>query len=153
MPCAGIDYSCNSPISIRSPLGEIRLGGPGSANAAPRPLWPVIRTFLAFREALAHKRQRQALRRLDPHLLRDIGVSEAEMEREASRLYRVCTHEAPAQSFRQSSRFRRACMVGAIWLAHERLRHAGREIDSRKLDELAVSDPETARELRKLFDL
>ena len=152
MPCAGTDYSCNSLISIRSPLGEFRLGGPGSANPAPQPLWPVIRTFLAFREALAHRRQRRALRRLDPHLLRDIGVSEAEMEREASRLYRVRTHEAPAQSSRLSC-FLRACMAGAKWLAHERLRHAGREIDARRLDELAISDPETARELRKLFDL
>jgi uncharacterized protein YjiS (DUF1127 family) len=153
MPCAGTDYSCNSLISIRSPLGEIRLGGAGSANPAPQPLWQVIRTFLAFREALAHRRQRRALRRLDPHLLRDIGVSKAEMEREASRLYRVRTREAPAQSSWQSSQFLRACMAGAIWLAHERLRHAGREIDLRMLDDLAVSDPETARELRKLFDL
>ena len=153
MPCAGNDNSCNSLISIRSPLGEVRLGAPDSANPAPSPLWPAIRIFLRFREALAHRRQRRALRRLDPHLLRDIGVSETEMEREASRLYRVRTHKAPAQSSRQSSRFLRACMAGAQWLAHEQLRHAAREIDPRILDDLAISDPETARELRKLFDL
>jgi uncharacterized protein YjiS (DUF1127 family) len=153
MPCAGTEYSCNSLISIRSPLGEIRLGGPGSANPAPQPLWLVMRTFLMFREALAHRRQRRALRRLDPHLQRDIGVSGAELEREASRPFRIRVDEAPAQTSRQSSRLVQAFRAAAEWLAREQLRHAGREIDSRKLDELAVSDPETARELRKLFDL
>jgi uncharacterized protein YjiS (DUF1127 family) len=85
-------------------------------------------------------------------LLRDIGACKAEMEREASRLYKVRTRKAQTQSSRPLQ-FLRACLAAAEWLAHEQLRHAAREIDPRMLDDLAISDPETARALRKLFDL
>ena len=66
MPCAGPDHSCNSLLSIRSPLGEIRLG-----------------------EAIAHWNQRQALRELDGRLLKDIGRSRAEAGREAQVSHRA----------------------------------------------------------------
>jgi uncharacterized protein YjiS (DUF1127 family) len=85
MPCAGPDYSCNTLLSIRSPLGEVRLGAPGSAKPAPRPLWAFIRAFRALREMLAHRRQLRVLDELEPRLLEDVGVTPAEA-RDANRL-------------------------------------------------------------------
>ena len=41
--------------------------------------------WLAFRAMADLRRQRRALRDLDPHLLADIGVTEAEARREAVR--------------------------------------------------------------------
>ena len=82
MPCAGPDHSCNSLISIRSPLGEVRLGDPNSARPGPRPIRLVIRAYSAIREAFAHRRQRQALAKLDGRLLDDSGLSHAEAEHE-----------------------------------------------------------------------
>ncbi|HEY7459200.1 MAG TPA: DUF1127 domain-containing protein [Xanthobacteraceae bacterium] len=83
MPCAGPDYSCNSLITIRSPLGEVRFGAPGSAAPSPRPIWTLVRACLAVGEAFAHRRQRRALAALDSQLLNDIGVSKADAVREA----------------------------------------------------------------------
>jgi uncharacterized protein YjiS (DUF1127 family) len=82
MPCAGPDFSCNSLLSIRSPLGEIRLGAPGSAKPAARWLWPFVRAWRVGREAIAHWHQRRALADLDPRLLQDIGVSQIQAARE-----------------------------------------------------------------------
>ena len=82
MPCAGPDHSCNSLISIRSPLGKVRLGAPVSAASGPRPRRLFIRMRLALREALAHRRQRRALAALDQRLLKDAGISEADAARE-----------------------------------------------------------------------
>jgi len=81
MPCAGPDNSCNSLLSIRSPLGEVRLGAPGPSG----PPSLLVRAILALREMLAHRRQRRALARLDNRLLRDIGVSREEAERESAK--------------------------------------------------------------------
>jgi hypothetical protein len=41
----------------------------------------------------------------------------------------------------------------AEWLAREQLRHAAREIDPRIIDQIAATDPEAAREIRKLFGM
>ena len=172
MPCAGPGYSCNSLINIRSPLGDVRLGAPDSSVPSQRSIWLLVRAYLAVREVFAHHRQRRALRRLDPRLLRDIGVSKAEIEREARRPFWVSTdgdgpsticsatgearlraHDPPAQISMSNSRFLRACLAAAEWLAREQLRHAAREIDPRVLNDLAISDPETARELRILFGI
>lgn len=87
MPCASPNHSCNSLLSIRSPLGEVRL----SAHA-PSDLRP------------------------------------------GSRLWRVI-------------------LAVAEWLAREQLRHAAREIDPRIIDQIAATDPEAAREIRKLFGM
>jgi hypothetical protein len=43
--------------------------------------------------------------------------------------------------------------VAAEWLAREQLRHAKREINPRIIDQIALSNPEAAREIRKLLDL
>jgi uncharacterized protein YjiS (DUF1127 family) len=59
---------------------------------------------------------------------------------------------APDKS-RPASRFWKMLRAAAEWLAREQLRHAAREIDPRIIDEIAVSNPEAAREIRKLFDL
>jgi uncharacterized protein YjiS (DUF1127 family) len=52
-----------------------------------------------------------------------------------------------------ASRLWRAILVAAEWLAREQLRHAAREINPRIIDQIALSNPEAAREIRKLFDL
>ncbi len=83
MPCAGSDHSCNSILTIRSPLGEVRLGAPNSAHPSPRPVWLLLRAWLALRETIAHRRQRRALAMLDMRGLSDIGISRPEAEREA----------------------------------------------------------------------
>jgi uncharacterized protein YjiS (DUF1127 family) len=54
---------------------------------------------------------------------------------------------------RFASRLWRTILVAAEWLAREQLRHAKREINPRIIDQIAVSNPEAAREIRKLFDL
>lgn len=83
MPCAGPDHSCNSLITIRSPLGEVRLGASAPGEPTPRPVPLPIRLYLIIREWLAHRRQRRALGALDRHLLHDIGVSKPDAAREA----------------------------------------------------------------------
>lgn len=88
MPCADPAYSCNSLLTIRSPLGEVRLHA--SAPTPPRA--------------------------------------------RAQRV--VCVLRAAVEAF-----------------ALARLRSMAREIDQRAIDELAVSNPAAARELRKLFGL
>jgi hypothetical protein len=64
---------------------------------------------------------------------------------------RLGAHAPP--DLRPGSRLWRSILAAAEWLAREQLRHAGREIDPRLIDDLAASDPEAACELRKLFDL
>jgi uncharacterized protein YjiS (DUF1127 family) len=54
---------------------------------------------------------------------------------------------------RPASRLWRAILAGAEWLAREQLRHAKREINPRIIEQIALSNPEAAREIRKLFDL
>src|SRR5688572_17240536 len=61
MPCAGPDYSCSFLIKIRSPLGEVRLGGPKSVAPSSRLVWFLAKTYLCAREWLAHRKQRRAL--------------------------------------------------------------------------------------------
>jgi uncharacterized protein YjiS (DUF1127 family) len=136
MPCAGPNYSCNSLLSISSPLGEIWLGAPGSLKPAPGPLWPLIKTYRASREALAHRRQRRDLARLDQRLLKDIGLSRTDAKADPRLLRLLYVLRAAAE-----------------WIARKRLRYAVRELDRRRLDEIAASDTEEARELRKLFGL
>jgi uncharacterized protein YjiS (DUF1127 family) len=87
MPCAGPTQSCNSLITIRSPLGEVRIGAPDSAAPSARPIWFLARIFLAVREWYAHRAQRQALQTLDQHLLDDIGVSKPEAANEARKFF------------------------------------------------------------------
>jgi uncharacterized protein YjiS (DUF1127 family) len=82
MPCAGPDHSCNSILFIRSPLGEHRIGAPESGHPSPRPLWLLARGVIWLREALAHRRQRRALAKLDNRLLDDTGISRAAADRE-----------------------------------------------------------------------
>ena len=125
MPCAGPDHSCNSLLSIRSPLGEIRLG-----------------------EAIAHWNQRQALRELDRHLLKDIGRSRAEASREArvsSTATDVFRAVAP-RSFRWVPSGLRAALER---FARQRLRYALREVNP-----LLNTDPtsDVAREVRKMLE-
>jgi uncharacterized protein YjiS (DUF1127 family) len=74
MPCSGIDYSCNSIITLRSPLGELRIGAPKSAHPSPRLIWLLTGSFLRLREVIAHRRQRRALAELDERLLDDVGI-------------------------------------------------------------------------------
>jgi len=83
MPCSGTDYSCNSLLTLRSPLGELRIGAPKSAHPSPRLIWLLAGSFLRLREAIAHRRQRRALKELDRLLLHDVGISEADIEWEA----------------------------------------------------------------------
>jgi uncharacterized protein YjiS (DUF1127 family) len=85
MPCAGPDHSCNSILFIRSPLGELRIGAPESERPSPRTLWWLARGLIWVREALAHRRQRRALAKLDDRLLDDTGISRSEADREAGR--------------------------------------------------------------------
>ena len=87
MPCAGPGYSCNSLITIRSPLGEVRLGAPESAAPSSRPIWFLAKTYLLVREWLAHREQRRALDALDPHLLNDIGISKPDAASEAHKRF------------------------------------------------------------------
>ncbi len=82
MPCAGPDHSCNSLLSVRSPLGEVCLAAPGSGGPESNRPSLFARLVLALREMAAHRRQRQALAALDEHGLQDIGVSAREAERE-----------------------------------------------------------------------
>jgi hypothetical protein len=51
------------------------------------------------------------------------------------------------------SRIVRAFRAAVDWLARNRLWHEGRTVDPRLLDDFAVSNPEAARELRKLLGL
>lgn len=138
MPCAGPNYSCNSLLSIRSPLGEIRLGAPDSAKPAARPIWPVIRAYRASREALAHRRQRQSLRVLDTRLLRDIGLTRIDVEEEARGSRR---------------RLLGTLRAGVEWFVRQRLKCAARELSQSVLVRAAASNPEAVREIRKLFGL
>jgi uncharacterized protein YjiS (DUF1127 family) len=85
MPCAGPDYSCNSLITIRSPLGEMRIGAPQSAAPSSRPVWFLAKMYLQAREWLAHRAQRAALTTLDERLRDDIGISERDATRESRR--------------------------------------------------------------------
>jgi uncharacterized protein YjiS (DUF1127 family) len=152
MPCAGPQYSCNSLLSVRSPLGEIRLGPPGSEKPAVRPLWPLIRTYRASRELLAHRRQRRALGQLDQQLLADIGVSQADADDETRRPLRreiLASFAFPGVPLR----LLRVLRAAAERFARQRLRHAARELDQSLLDRIVASDPEAAREIRKLFEL
>jgi uncharacterized protein YjiS (DUF1127 family) len=86
MPCAGPDYSCNSLINLRSPLGEVRLGEVrlGEANSSaldhPRPSL-FARLYYRIREAFARRRQRRALAH-DARLLTDIGLAQSDVVRE-----------------------------------------------------------------------
>jgi uncharacterized protein YjiS (DUF1127 family) len=86
MPCAGPDYSCNSIITVRSPLGEMRIGAPQSEAPSSRPLWLLAKAFLMAREWLAHRRQRRDLNGLDSHLLDDIGVAKVDAESESRKM-------------------------------------------------------------------
>jgi uncharacterized protein YjiS (DUF1127 family) len=152
MPCAGPHHSCNSLLSVRSPLGEIRLGPPGSAKPAARPLWPLIRTYRASRELLAHRRQRRALGQLDQRLLTDIGLSQADADEETRRPSRreiLAFFVFPGFPFR----LLRVLRAAAERFARQRLRCAARELDQSLLERIAASDPEVAREIRKLFGL
>jgi uncharacterized protein YjiS (DUF1127 family) len=82
MPCAGPNHSCNTLLSVRSPLGEARLGAP--VDSAPCERMPLLRRIgLAVREMLAHRRQRRELAERDDRLLDDIGVTRADAMREA----------------------------------------------------------------------
>jgi uncharacterized protein YjiS (DUF1127 family) len=87
MPCAGPDYSCNSLITIRSPLGEMRIGAPNSAAPSARPIWLFAKAYLAVREWLAHREQRRALRELDERLLNDIAVTKPDATTEGRKLF------------------------------------------------------------------
>jgi uncharacterized protein YjiS (DUF1127 family) len=138
MPCAGPNYSCNSLLSIRSPFGEIRLGAPDSAKPAARPIWPVIKAYRASREALAHRRQRQSLRVLDTRLLRDIGLTRADVDGETRGSRR---------------RLLDTLRAGAEWFVHQRLKCAARELNQSVIDRAVVTNPEAVHEIRKLFGL
>lgn len=85
MPCAGPDYSCNSILTIRSPLGEVRIGAPGSS--APSTVWFLARTYLSVREWFAHRRQRRELSGLDRRMLDDIGVEKSDAAKESGKLF------------------------------------------------------------------
>jgi uncharacterized protein YjiS (DUF1127 family) len=87
MPCAGPDYSCNSLLTIRSPLGEMRVGAPESDAPSSRPIWFLAKMYLRAHEWLAHRVQRRALTNLDERLLHDIGVSDRDAKREAGRSF------------------------------------------------------------------
>jgi uncharacterized protein YjiS (DUF1127 family) len=85
MPCSGTDYSCNSLLTLRSPLGEIRIGAPQSAHPSPRLLWLLASSFLKLREMIAHRRQRRALARLDERLLDDVGIKKTNSPNETGK--------------------------------------------------------------------
>jgi uncharacterized protein YjiS (DUF1127 family) len=85
MACAGPDYSCNSLVTIRSPLGEFRLGATRGVSRGPRAIRLAVRAYLALREAFAHRRQRRVLAVLDPRVLHDIGISRHRAVREADK--------------------------------------------------------------------
>ena len=138
MPCAGPNYSCNSLLSIRSPLGEIHLGAPDSAIPAARSIWLVIKAYRASREALAHRRQRQSLRTLDTRLLRDIGLTRADVDEEARASRR---------------RLLGTLRAGAEWFVRQRLKCAAHELSQSVLHRASAADPEAVREIRKLFGL
>jgi uncharacterized protein YjiS (DUF1127 family) len=87
MPCAGPDYSCNSLITIRSPLGEVRIGAPNSEAPSPRPIWFFAKAYLAVREWFAHRGQRRALRELDEHLLDDVALTKRDATTEARKFF------------------------------------------------------------------
>jgi uncharacterized protein YjiS (DUF1127 family) len=55
----------------------------GTGSAQPRALLRILAEW--WRRALARRRQRRALLRLDDHMLRDIGVTRAEARGEARR--------------------------------------------------------------------
>lgn len=58
MPCAGYDRSCKSAFE---------------------------RFWIALREMIVHRRQRRALGELDDRLIRDVGLTKSEVERETKR--------------------------------------------------------------------
>jgi uncharacterized protein YjiS (DUF1127 family) len=87
MPCAGPDYSCNSLITIRSPLGEVRIGARQSDAPSSRPIWLLAKMYLWTREWLAHRRQRRDLSKLDRRLLEDVGVSKTDAASESKRFF------------------------------------------------------------------
>lgn len=126
MPCAGPDHSCNSLLSIRSPFGEVRLG-----------------------EAIAHWNQRQALRELDGHLLKDIGRSRTEAGREA-RFWSTATEIFGAVAPRSFKCFPSGLHAALERFARQRLRYALREVNP-LLNTDSASD--VAREVRKMLEL
>jgi uncharacterized protein YjiS (DUF1127 family) len=87
MPCAGPDYSCNSLLTIRSPLGEVRIGAPQSDAPSSRPIWVLAKTYLLVREWFAHRKQRRALSELDRHLLNDLGISKQDAASETRKRF------------------------------------------------------------------
>lgn len=82
MPCAGPDYSCNSLINLRSPLGEARLGDANSSAHDRLQPAPFARLYSWICEAFVHRRQRCALCALDARLLADIGIAQPDAARE-----------------------------------------------------------------------
>jgi uncharacterized protein YjiS (DUF1127 family) len=151
MPCAGPDHSCNTVLSIRSPLGEMGLGPPGSAKPAARPLWPIVRTWRLWREAIAHWRQRQALLELDQRLLNDIGRTRGQAAEEA-KLSRTIGDLVAAKHPRASRPVWVAVRAATKRFALRRMRYAMREVSPAILEQIAVSKPEAAREIRTLRD-
>ena len=154
MPCSGTDYSCNSLLTLRSPLGEIRIGALKSAHPSPRPIWFLVSSFLKLREAIAHRRQRRVLAELDERLLDDVGLKKSDSSeykvndvlnawwREFS-VYRAASH------LRRS--ILRAIRTGAERAARNQLRHSSHELSQQLLERIERQDPALAREIRKLF--
>jgi len=60
MPCAGHDRNCKSPFE---------------------------RFWIALREMVAHRRQRRSLGQIDPRFMRDVGLSEEDVDRETSKRF------------------------------------------------------------------
>jgi hypothetical protein len=56
MAYGGTDYSCNSVLLIRSPLGEVRVGEQQPTHPSARPFRPLVRGFIRIREAFAQRR-------------------------------------------------------------------------------------------------
>jgi uncharacterized protein YjiS (DUF1127 family) len=81
------DYSCNSVLVIRSPLGEIRIGDQRSTFPSPRPFRLLVRRFIRIRESLAQRRQPLALSEPDRGLPKDAGISKAEAGNENKRAF------------------------------------------------------------------
>jgi CO/xanthine dehydrogenase Mo-binding subunit len=58
-----------------------------------------------------------------------------------------------ASGTRPVARFLRAFRAAAEEFTRQRLRYAARELDQSLLDRIAVSDPEAAQEIRRLFGI
>ena len=85
MPCASPNHSCNSLLSIRSPLGEVRVGAHAPPDLLPRSrLW---RPILAVAEWLAREQLRHAAREIDPRLIDDLAASDPEAACEIRKLF------------------------------------------------------------------